>query len=420
MTQGYSSRLRKRSPETIELRIRSLLSVLIAALAGVTLPVGTELPVRLTSQVTSNAHSGEPVTAELLAPVYVGSRAALPPGTRLAGNVADVVPYGAAKDGSPEQPASLRLLFTRLSDTTGHSQEIYCVLEAVDNARETVDSSGLITGILSSQTYEAQIDRGISKLESRSQQFAQILNSIKGAFLKDVDASIDYKPGTDLTLRLTRALDWTGAVGNPDPVAAVSPAGTLLSMVAAEPVRTVAQSPPNPSDIINLMFIGSQAAIEGAFRQAGWFPAEALSQASKMETARAIIENRGYNEAPMSILLINGQPPELTFQKQNNTFAKRHHIRIWPRPDTFNGKPVWLAAATHDISISFSPVSKTFTHAIDSNIDAERAKVVADLLYTKRVQGISLVQRSSVPQNVTNATGDKLITDGRIAVLELQ
>ena len=399
-----------------------MLAILMAIglAAGVTLPAGTKLEVRLASEVTSNMRPGQPVTADLLLPVYLAARIVIPSGTHLTGNVADVTPYIAATDGVAERAATLRLQFTRISDSTGHTQPIYCVLEAVDNARETVDNSGLITGILGSETYAAQIDRGIAKVQSRYQQFAQILNGVKGALLNDVDASISYKPGTDLTLRLTKALDWTGAATSPQAVGTITPADALVSLVAAQPVRTVAQSPPNPSDIINLMFIGDEAALKSAFGTAGWFPAEALSGTSKMETARAIIENRGYSEAPMSILFLDNRPPDLTFQKQTNTFAKRHHIRIWRRPETFDGKPVWLGAATHDTSISFSPVSKTFTHAIDSNIDLERAKVAGDLLFTQQVRALSVVARSGVPQGVTNATGDKLVTDGKIAVVELQ
>jgi hypothetical protein len=139
---------------------------------------------------------------------------------------------------------------------------------------------------------------------------------------------------------------------------------------------------------------------------------------SKFETARAIIESRGYREAPMSVLMLDERPPDLAFQKQNNTFAMRHHIRIWLRPQTFDGKPVWVAAATHDISITFSPDSRSFTHGIDSHIDDERAKVVNDLLFTGHVHALALVDRTGIPTNATNATGDSLITDGKMAVLE--
>jgi hypothetical protein len=34
------------------------------------------------------------------------------------------------------------------------------------------------------------------------------------------------------------------------------------------------------------------------------------------------------------------------------------------------------------------------------------------------VYGIALVERNNIPQNASNATGDKLVTDGKMAVLE--
>ncbi len=384
---------------------------------AITIPVGTELDIRLTSEVTSTGPNNQRVTGVLTAPVFVNGTLALGAGTQLTGNTADVSPYKPATDGTTEQPAALRIQFTKILDARGQSKSVYCVLKDVDNARETVNSSGLVTGIQQSETYEAQIDRGISKLESRYAQFAQILTGVKGAIVKQVDASIDFKPGTDLKLELTRALDWN-APASPAPVGPITPAEQLAAMVNAQPFRTMALNPPDPSDMTNLMFIGTAEQVQKAFADAGWFPAEALSQNSKMETARAIIENRGYKEAPMSILTLDGRPPDLALQKQTDTFSKRHHIRIWQRPQQFDGKPVWVAAATHDISITFSPAAKNFTHGIDPNIDAERSKVVNDLLFTGTVHGVALVERTNIPQNASNATGDKLLTDGKMAVLE--
>jgi hypothetical protein len=117
--------------------------------------------------------------------------------------------------------------------------------------------------------------------------------------------------------------------------------------------------------------------------------------------------------------LLDGNKPDLTFQKQNNTFAKRHHLRIYHRPSTFEGKDVWVCAATHDIAIEFSPENKTFIHKIDPQIDHERSKVVYDLLLTGKVKSSFLVDRPAVPKESSNATGDKLITDGKMAVLVL-
>jgi hypothetical protein len=246
---------------------------------------------------------------------------------------------------------------------------------------------------------------------------AQILSGVEDAIVKKVDPSITYKPGVDLTIKLTRDLSWVPPT-KPNSIAEIEPADKLEALVTAEPFRTVAENPPKPSDMTNLMFIGTLEQVTKAFTDAGWFPASALGQASKMETARALIENRGYNEAPMSILNLEGQPPTLALQKQNDTFAKRHHIRIWQRPDTFDGKPVFVAAATHDTSITLSPESHNFTHGIDPNIDRERSKVVNDILFTKRVHALALVDRPAIPKDASNATGDKLITDGKMAVLE--
>jgi hypothetical protein len=145
--------------------------------------------------------------------------------------------------------------------------------------------------------------------------------------------------------------------------------------------------------------------------------AAALSGVSKFETFRSIAESRGYKEAPMSILLLDGQKPDFDFEKMLNTFAMRHHLRIWKRPVTYAGKPVWVSAATHDIGIELSQEQRNFIHKIDSYIDRERAKVVSDLVFTGRVKSLALVERTGVPKEFSNATGDKVYTDGAMAVL---
>jgi hypothetical protein len=403
------------SVSPMKFRIASILLAATAAWA-VTVPAGTELDVRLTTEVSSEKPSGQAVSAVVIAPVFVNGAAAISTGTRLDGTTADVSAFKAAVDQSTEQAATVRIQFTKIRDQAGHSKPLASVVESVDNARETVDNAGLIQGIAASQTFEAQMAKGISKLESRNAGLAQLLSGVKNAFVKPVDATITYKPGVELRLKLTKSLDWSAAAANTP--GAIAPADALVALVNSQPFRTVAQSPPNPSDLTNLMFIGTAEQVGQAFREAGWFAADALGQSSKMETARAIIENRGYNEAPMSVLYLDSKPPDFALQKQNNTFAKRHHIRIWQRPDTFQGKPVWVAAATHDISITVSPVSHQFTHGIDSNIDLERSKVLNDLVFSGHVRGVALMARTQIPKDISNATGDKLITDGKMAVLE--
>jgi len=79
-----------------------------------------------------------------------------------------------------------------------------------------------------------------------------------------------------------------------------------------------------------------------------------------------------------------------------------------------------VCSATHDTGIDFSERDRTFIHKIDSDIDNERTKVVNDLLFAGAVRALALVDRPDIPANATNATGDPLRTDGRMAVLLLQ
>jgi hypothetical protein len=394
-------------------KVAILLCLGLSARAA-TVPAGTELEVRLTSEASSEKPSGQAVSGVLIAPVLLNGTPVISAGTRLMGKTADAAAAKKATDQAAEQAATLRIDFTTIADQAGHSQPLSCVVDAVDNAREAVTQAGVITGISVSKSYEGLLNQGLSKL---SGQVGSLLSSVKGSFLKDVDPSIEYKPGVELRVKLTKDLNWN-APAAASAVAAITPPDALAALVTALPFRTVAQKPSNPSDLINLMFIGTQEQVQGAFKEAGWFTSAELSANSKAETARAIIEDRGYSEAPMSVLFLDGKPPDMTFQKATDTFDKRHHIRVWGQPQKFNGQAVWIGSATHDTGITLSPVSHNFTHGIDPNIDTERAKVVNDMLFTGHVRAIALVERTAVPQGISNATGDKLQTDRKLAVLE--
>ena len=104
-------------------------------------------------------------------------------------------------------------------------------------------------------------------------------------------------------------------------------------------------------------------------------------------------------------------------KKGNNTFAQRHHLRIFRRPDTFAGKPVWVCSSTHDTGIDFSERDRTFIHKIDPEIDKERAKVVNDLLFTGMVKSVALVDAPDVPQQSTTRPATRCRPTARMAVL---
>jgi hypothetical protein len=388
---------------------------MVAAANGtVTMPSGTVVDIRLTSAVSSQQPAGTAVTAVVTTPVKVNGVPALAVGTKLTGKTGDVK-AAAAED----QAATVRMVFDKIQPPGQAQQKLSAQLSSIDNARESVGTDGLVTGITASQTWEGRLNDGIGKLENNHPGLAGLLENARDAFVKKVDASISYPAGVDMQIKLTQSL----SCRPPAATTAIPEIGNLAgltTLIAAQPNRTSAGSPPTLSDLTNLAFLGTAEELQAAFKASGWFAAAERDQTSTMETARAIIEDRGYQEAPVSVLLLDGHPPDLVFEKQTNTFAMRHHIRIWKRPATFDGKDLWVAAATHDTGIDFSKESKTFTHKIDGNIDGERAKVTNDLTFSGYVAAASMVPRSNVPADISNATGDKLITDRMMSALELR
>lgn len=394
----------------------ALLALTVAQAFALELPAGTELQIRIKSKIgTKVSQVNDPVEAQVIAPVMAGDVYAIPAGASVRGVVEQVQP------SSGDQRALLILRFTGV-DVAGAPVGIDARVTAVDNAREKVDDQGHINGILVSDTATGKVDSAVAKLGERFGGFASVLSNATKTVGQRVDQEITYDAGVEMTLQLTgpatlETPGGPGPIGNLKPVA---DRAALAALAAGEPFQTVAKKPPKNSDLTNLMLVGEKEQVERTFGEAGWHGASSLNPLAKVETAEAVVEDKGYDEAPVSLLLLEGRPPDLVFEKLNNTFAHRHHLRVWLRPDKFDGHAVWVVAATHDMGINFSEANRTFIHRVDSSIDREREKVANDLVLTGRVSSMILVDRSAIPQHAQNATGDNLVTDGKIAVLVLQ
>ncbi len=156
-----------------------------------------------------------------------------------------------------------------------------------------------------------------------------------------------------------------------------------------------------------------------AFQAAGWVNVDQLTAASTFQTLKSIAGDEGYSEAPMSTLLLDERPPVFTLSKTTNTFSSRHHLRVFEPGMRYQGLQVLTSSSTQDIGIAFSRKQKNFIHVIDEYIDNERSQVVNDLSFTGCVDAMELVPRSWVPLDAYNATGDRLRTDGAIAVMRI-
>ena len=156
-----------------------------------------------------------------------------------------------------------------------------------------------------------------------------------------------------------------------------------------------------------------------AFGQAGWFEADDVNVKSAMKVAGATLRGTGYGTGPMSALTLDGRTSDLMFQKPLNTFAKRHHLRIWKLDMKYNGQEVWVAAATHDIETTRSRGATKWNHRIDPHVDRERDWVATDILFAVPAVSYADIDRPAAPRKLANATGDAIVTDGKISVLQL-
>ncbi|HEY7304388.1 MAG TPA: LssY C-terminal domain-containing protein [Bryobacteraceae bacterium] len=390
---------------------------LVARWMQADLSPGKTLSVRLSVPVFSDrSRTGDPVEGIVTYPLCKnGERIAckdgellLAPGDKVNGTI-----LFAQKAPDKYWRPRLVIAFANVVHSNGERSPLYSRVLSVDNARETVRNNEVL-GIVQPHA---------SKKASLALSAMGAVNPIAGYTIKGVEAvyglsirrEILFPAGTDLQLQVVRASMLKQKAAWPGwPTLPVD--RKLQALVQAAPMRTHTANQ-TPSDLTNLMFLGSRQQIVTSFNEAGWFEADDLTVRSAAKTVSATVRQSGYSSAPMSTLRIDGQPPDLAFQKSLNTFAQRHHLRIWKRSETYNGKEVWIGAATHDIAISKAKGGTKWSHRIDPHIDRERDWVETDLLFVGTATGYADVDRPGAPNKAANATGDQILTDGKMTVL---
>lgn len=349
-----------------------------------TLPVGEQLVLRLDTTISSrSSRTGDFVQASVMGGSDRSPQFLLLSGAIVEGRIEQV------RRGEPLfQHAMVRIRFFRIRFGLQSTATKLRIVE-VHNAAESMDAEDSI--------------RGLTPL-----------------WMRPAKINVTYKPGTELTAELEEPLDLASLLSESDALNKVTPPDRQLQETAgSQPSRTTAHRARHSSDFTNILFVGEKQQIENAFGTAGWSTADSLSPFSALKTFVATAHRHAYPRAPVSTLLLEGRKPDLVFEKQTNTFAKRHHVRLWMRPGSYGGKPIWLAAATHDIGIRFSWRSKSFTHRIDPSADVERSMLILEMFSTGAVDMIAYIERPEMAHHDQNATGDHIETDGRLAVINL-
>jgi undecaprenyl-diphosphatase len=172
---------------------------------------------------------------------------------------------------------------------------------------------------------------------------------------------------------------------------------------------------------VNVIIVGTRAALEQAFASAGWTEARPYGLGSLAGGASAAVTSHGDAAGPVTPSFLAEQPNVLAFSLPTSpTFAQRHHIRLWStRVVTTAGQPVWLATASYDEGFELASSTGLPTHQIAPNIDDERAYVAASL-----AGGGAVVHSESlawVPaEHGRNFDGDPFYTDGDAVLIWLR
>jgi hypothetical protein len=380
---------------------------------------GLTLSVRLDAPVYSDrSRTGDPISATVTYPLCKdGEQVAckpgelmIAPGTKINGTI-----LFAQKAPDKYSRPRLVLDFSNVVHANGQQTPLYSHVLTVDNARETVLNNEILGIVQPHATTKASI--AMTALGAVNPIAGFTVKGVQSVYGLSLRREIQFPAGTDLQLQIVRPSmlkqkdSWPG--WQQLPVDA-----ELQQLANSAPMRTRTQTDV-PSDPTNMMFLGSREQLVAAFAQAGWFEADNLGVKTALKAAQATVRKSGYANAPMSILLLEGRQPDVAFQKSLDTFERRHHLRIWKLEKKYHGQDVWIAAATHDIATDSSKGNTKWVHRIDPHIDRERNWVETDLLYIGAATAYADVDRPNAPRKIANATGDTIVTDGKIAVVQL-
>lgn len=388
-------------------------------------PAGAVLHLRLTNAVGSFAsHRGDRVDGVLIAPVKVAGETVLPAGTLVHGTVKSVRRIGL---GILREAASLDLTFDSIVLPGGTTLPVWSRVVSVDNGREDVTPSGEIREGRTTASWgnrAAHYLRDAMMINMHAQLAAWVVKSV----VTQVPEPEIYLPsGAELTLVLTQPVR---ALSVPNPVddsrGFTEDERTSLAPVIADlPERTYAankkkkQEPGRPSDIVNLLLVGTREQISAAFTAAGWTEAKRNTPRNDWGSAFAMTFHTAYHSAPMSSLRIDNMEPDMSWEKGFNDITKRHHVRLWKMAQTWDGQELWVAAATRDVEIGFLRSGRWVTHRVEENVDHERDKIAWDLAYSSCVDSMDWWDRPAIPHDTRNATGDRMQTDGQLVVLRV-
>jgi hypothetical protein len=376
------------------------------------LPAGSALEVRLSSATGSRiSHRGDPIEATIIAPVSVHGRILVPQGSILLGSIANATAIGL---GLKHSTASIAYAFHTLQLPGGAAIPVHPQLVEVETAKEHVDGLGTVHGIHPIVSLSSSLSFYTVPLLLVDPTIGTPVLAIKSLIAPSPNPEIRFPTGTELILRLTTAVPIPPLTTDFVPTKSFSPGNLTEIDHLLKNSAQRAYMGNRPSDVVNVMLLGSRKQLDRAFHASGWLQAQRKSPISLYRMYHALTKRNGYPSAPMNTLTLNGAPSAFVHQKTLDTVQKRHHVRLWQYPQRAD---IWLGAAAEDVGFRFELTH--WTHSTDPNIDSERAKVVNDLAFTGCVDAAALLPRAPTDLVQDPKAKHPIVTDGYVAAVRL-
>lgn len=166
---------------------------------------------------------------------------------------------------------------------------------------------------------------------------------------------------------------------------------------------TTSESGDESGDPLNVVIVGTPAAVRRALLRGGWQETETDSLVSRVARMH----------------YYKGRSPDGTFHKSRPDGRERKELRLWLAPMLIDSETVWLGHISYDMSGALSN-SDLSAYQIDPDVDDARMFLLQNFWYNQSLRGHGMaagVPAITVDSPRTNFRGDEYFTDGLRAVL---
>ena len=172
-----------------------------------------------------------------------------------------------------------------------------------------------------------------------------------------------------------------------------------------------------PGDPLNLVFVGTPAAVRAALTAAGWTEVPTTVRGSVAAGLAELLDGRTLAAfPPMNDYRLLGRRQDMNWAIPVRPLAERHHFRLWRTGLRVGERSLWWGSGNYDMAIRW----RDFSHVPDPDADRERDEILRRLKGSRFVESAALVPAPQIPREGFNDKGYPFRTDGRAAVIVLK